>query len=141
METAGTRVWIYCLQGYYLSTPGFFLLDWLTGINLRASYFDHKPVLNILYYALSFGCGILCLAFRRATVLIGLGESVLNIVMLIMSFGLTYVGAIRSAIDDKPELLQQHVDMLQSTGNFMISALVLSVSFYFNPLMRRNPSA
>ena len=135
METHGTRVWIYCLQGYYLSTPAFFLLDWFTGINLRASYFDHKPLLNITYYALSFGCGILCLFFRRATVLIGLGESVLNIFMLIAGFMLTYVAAIHNAMNDSPELAQ-NIQALQSTGNFTISGTILCFSFYFNPLMR-----
>ena len=140
METPGNRIWTYCLRAYYLSTPAFYLLDRFFDINLRASYFDHKPILNITYYGFSFGCGILACIFKRATILIGLFESVVNIAMLCVGFMLVYVATIEGAMNDSPDL-QQHINTLQSTGNFMISAVVLCFSFYFNPLMRRGPSA
>ncbi len=137
---AGTRIWTYCLQAYYLSTPAFYLLDRFWHINLRASYFDHKPALNLTYYVFSFACGILAWIFKRVAVVIGLFESILNIALLCIGFMLTYVATIQSAMNDSPDL-QQHINALQSTGNFMISAVVLCFSFYFNPLMRRGSEA
>jgi len=140
MEHPASRAWIYFLQAYYLSTPAFYLLDRFCGINLRASYFDHKPALNLAYYTLSFVCGILCVAFRKITVLIGLFESILNIFLLILGFMLTYVAMIKSAADDAPDL-EQHIITMQSAGNFVISGFIVVVSFYLNPLIRRARNA
>ena len=136
MAIQASRAWIYFLQAYYLSTPAFYLLDRYCGINLRASYFDDKPTLNIAYYIMSFGCGLLCLFFRKITALVGLFESILNILLLILGFGLTYVAMINSAANDAPDL-EQHIMNVQSVGNFLISGFVATVSFYMNPLIRR----
>lgn len=140
MESRGARTWTHCLQAYYLLTPAFFLLDWSTGINLRASYFDNHPALNIAYYGMAFTCGIVCMFFQRATILIGLGESVLNIVLLCVGYMSHYVAALDGVMEDKPDV-QQHIDALQGGVNFMISAFILGLSFYFNPFMRHGPAA
>jgi hypothetical protein len=136
MPLRGANIWIHCLQAYYLATPAFYLLDRFFDINLRASVFDHKPALNLAYYGMSFLCGIFTVIFRKAAILIGLFESTLNIVLLIVGFGMNYAAMINSAANDSPDLPQRISDM-QMTGNFILSAYILMVSFYTNPYMRR----
>ena len=111
---------------YYLATPGFFLADWLWGVNIRVAFLDQFPTGRYAYYGL---CCLLGLAaWRRPDLagLTGLAESGANIVLLILSVNLWYWGALEAAGSDSgaaPTIGAQELT------NFVLSAVMAGVSY------------
>ncbi len=74
------------LLAYYLGgTPLFLLLDAAWELSVRASFLDTLEA-RVAYYAFCLLCGWLAWKFPRRASWIGLGESALNIVLLVVSF-------------------------------------------------------
>jgi hypothetical protein len=84
------------VRWYYLATPGFFLIDWAWGVNVRVAFLDHFTAGRYAYYGV---CGLLgLLAWRRPALAgtAGLVESGANICLLIVSFFVWYAGALEA---------------------------------------------
>lgn len=70
--------------GYYLATPVFAVADVGMGLPVRVA--DVLPLAPRLgYYGVVFALGLLCAARPRAVPWVGMGESVTNLVILLLS--------------------------------------------------------
>jgi hypothetical protein len=47
------------LRVYYFATPAFFLVDWLWGISVRASFLPSGD-LRLVYYGFCAACAVVC---------------------------------------------------------------------------------
>ena len=127
----GTRL----LRLYYLVTPLFAALDLLVGISIRAAGIA-SPIWRAAYYVFAFGCW---LALRRRpswAPVIGVGESSVNLLLLILSV----LGPIFAA----PLVVAEGGDPAISFGvgrlfNFVLAGTVLILGFHGhqNELARR----
>jgi hypothetical protein len=72
------------IQAYYWATSVFFLADLTLGANLRAAALP-RAELRYLYYVLCFGCAFSCHRWPQHAAWIGMGESAVNIFLLIFS--------------------------------------------------------
>lgn len=80
------RLSIRPLLAYYLGgTPLFFLLDAAWDVSVRASFLDDLSA-RVAYYGFCLLCGVLAWRFPTRASWIGLGESAINIVLLVVSF-------------------------------------------------------
>ena len=75
---------------YLLGTPLFFVLDRFWGISIRAAFLDGWPAARYGYYGVCFACGVCAVKMPAKARLIGLSESMANIVLLIFSVMITY---------------------------------------------------
>lgn len=80
------RLSIRPLLAYYLGgTPLFFLLDAAWDFSVRASFFDDLGV-RMGYYAFCLFCGGLAWRFPSRASWVGLGESAVTIILLVVGF-------------------------------------------------------
>ena len=74
------------ILAYYLGgTPLFFVLDAAWDLSVRASFLDELPV-RLAYYGFLLACGGLAWKFPRRASWIGLGESAVTLVLLVVGF-------------------------------------------------------
>lgn len=72
------------IRWYYLATPVFAALDLVLGASIRAAGIPNSAG-RVAYYAFALGCGILLRWRPRWAPLIGIGESSVNLFVLILS--------------------------------------------------------
>ncbi len=72
------------IEAYYLATPLFFLVDVFLSFPIRVSALA-DPGLRYLYYAFALGCGVASRVRPKVGPYVGLAESSLNILLLILS--------------------------------------------------------
>ncbi len=72
------------IQAYYLATPLFFLVDVFLSFPIRVSALA-DPGLRYLYYAFALGCGVATRVRPKVGPYVGLAESSLNILLLVLS--------------------------------------------------------
>ncbi len=75
---------------YYWLTPAFWALDVFFGANLRAAAFDGHPVWKAIYYLFCFACGVAIWLRPAWTSFVGMTESTVNILALIVGFFVPY---------------------------------------------------
>jgi len=120
---------------YYLATPGFYILNLLIDVNLRAHYFEASSALIFVYHLLCFGLGIVMYRIERMAPILGLIESAVGVFLLVYGVFGTYLQSIEMAAEGvsvtlpfaKPEWV----------WNFGLSGAVLVLCFYGNPLFQR----
>ncbi len=116
------------LKFYYLTTPLFWMIDLIWGVNIRASGFDTYPVLKHIYYTTCLGCAAAIWKWPTYGEIIGLSESFVNILSIILGFLGPYyamLGAVSQDIFDTPNpMTHQHII------NFLISATAACISFH-----------
>jgi hypothetical protein len=121
------------LQLYYCGTPIFLLLDLLFGANIRVTALEYYPVLKYGYYLLCLGCGILTWIVPPLSAVVGLIESSVNILLLILGVLGPYFQLFEQLMS------QQTVESVGMTPtllmNFAISGTIWTISFYRNPLL------
>lgn len=78
------RLWDRIIEIYYLATPLFFLTDVILDAPVRAAAF-HVPVWRYLYYVVLMGLGVLCRYKPAVAPVVGMGESAINLLLLILS--------------------------------------------------------
>lgn len=76
---------------YYYMTPLFIALDYLFEINIRVTVLDSMPHYKPLYYGFCIFCGIGMFVLPRCTLILALFESVLNILLVVLTVFLPYV--------------------------------------------------
>lgn len=88
------------LVTYYVGgTPFFFLLDAVWGASIRASFLQH-PWARYGYYLFCIVCGVVCWLYPRRAVLVGIGESALNITLLILGFMIPILSITEAVVAD-----------------------------------------
>jgi hypothetical protein len=115
------------LRTYYLSTPVFILIDVLWGAPLRAA-FGVDLGLRLAYYALCLGCAGLILYRPSLTSLVAMGESVVNLTLLI--FGV--MGPILSVSEETAESGAIGFASPMELINFVLVGGILLATYYRN---------
>jgi hypothetical protein len=116
------------IQAYYLGTPLFWLLDVALQAPIRAAALP-DPGWRLLYYAFAMGCGILARWRPRLTPFIGLAESSVSLLLLVLSVLLP--------IFTLPSRVAEGGDLAVPFGptqliNVFLSGSMLVISFYRN---------
>jgi len=118
------------LRAYYWATPLFAAGDLLLGVPLRAAALPSQKT-RLAYYALCLGCAALIHLRPRTTALVGLIESSVNILLLILAVYLPTI-----AVLDTIETGEVTVPILTPLrlANLALSAYVLYRSFLISQL-------
>jgi hypothetical protein len=115
------------LRAYYLGTPLFMLFDLLWGLNVRAVALEHLPAARYLYYAFCLACGVATLRWPGWTGPVGVAESSVNVLLLILGVFLPYFAAIRALAEGQAVT---NPFTPQFLVNFALSATAGTVGFY-----------
>jgi hypothetical protein len=111
------------LTGYYLVTPLFAAADLLAGWPLRVAGMPDARA-RLIYYAAAFGIGLLARARPRWAPVLGVGESSVNLTLLVLSV----LGPIWGLLDD-PGASEAVVAALPlRVANLALSGGMLAVS-------------
>jgi hypothetical protein len=86
---------------YYLATPLFALCDWIFGWNVRVSALDGQPGLKNTYYAVCTAAGVATYLRPALWRVVGLTESSINILLLVLGVMLPYWSAIAAFTGDQ----------------------------------------
>ncbi len=116
------------IQAYYLGTPIFWVLDVALHAPIRAAALP-DPGWRLVYYAFAMGCGLLARWRPHLTPFIGLAESSVNLLLLVLSVLLP--------IFTLPALVAEGADVSVPFGpaqlfNVVLSGSMLVISFYRN---------
>lgn len=110
---------------YYLATPLFFFVDLLWQAPIRVSFVEDAGT-RYAYYLFCMLCGGVCYRWPRIAPLVGLCESSLNILLLVL-------GALLPLYRLPEQILADEVvtNPITSTRiiNFCLSGLILVISF------------
>ena len=117
---------------YFLFTPLFVVLDIYGGVNVRVIALDHLPMLKILYYSFCFFIGIVIYFKSEYANLLGLGESVFNIFLLVLAVFILLTQQMMNILDGGEISNPFNVYFII---NFIISSIVFSACFYINPIL------
>jgi len=114
------------VQLYYLVTPVFAALDLALGVSFRAAGIA-SSAWRIAYYGFAFACWFAMRRWPRWTPLVGIGESSVNLFLLILSV----MGPIFAA----PALIAEGGDPAISFGvarlfNLLLAGGILIMSFH-----------
>ena len=116
---------------YYWLTPAFWALDVFFGANVRAAAFEGHSGWKALYYLFCLGCGVALWLKPSWTRLVGLTESSVNILVLILGFFVPYfqiidqLAAGESAVDASPFTVEKAVSLL-------LSGVVCAIAFHMH---------
>lgn len=111
------------LQAYYLATPLFAGLDLGMGLSVRSAGIDGVAP-RLAYYAGAFLLGLVMAARPRAAPWLGMGESVLNLTLL-MAAVLVPVWSLAETMDATVV-----ADLPSRVANLALSGAVLVYSFH-----------
>lgn len=116
------------IQAYYLGTPVFWVLDVALSAPIRAAALPH-PGWRLMYYAFATACGVLARRRPHLTPFIGLAESSMNLLLLVLSVLLP--------IFTLPALVAEGAEVSLPFGpaqllNVLLSGSMLVISFYRN---------
>lgn len=78
------RPWDRIIEAYYLATPLFFVADVILDAPVRVSAFQ-VSAWRYLYYLVLVGLGVLCRYRPALAPIVGMGESAVNLLLLILS--------------------------------------------------------
>ena len=111
------------LRGYYFSTPLFVLADSLLGLDFRISGL-HVPGQRLAYYGFCMLCALLLWFRPRLSPLVGMGESSVNLAILMVSVMLPIL---RPELDGNGDYAGlQGMNII----NFILTGGVLLAAFY-----------
>ena len=106
---------------YYLATPFFVVADALFGVNIRIAALPDAGS-RTAYYVFAFACGLLCHWRPRIAPVIGVFESSLNVLLLVLSVMLPLFELQEAVFTDEPWVTPFSA---MSLGNFILSGTVL----------------
>ncbi len=103
-------------------------MDILFAAPIRAASLE-EPVVRYGYYAVVFSCGFLCRMRPAAAPWVGISESAVNILLLVLSVMLPIFNAMDSILAE--ELIQEPALFTQvGIANFLIAGSVFLFSFH-----------
>jgi len=117
------------LEAYYLVTPLFFLYDLLVGASIRIAAIP-APELRYAYYALVFALGFLVRKRPRTGPIVGIAESSVNLLLLVLSVMLPIWNAVDAAASGGA--LDGAIMTREKLLNFVVTGPVLVVAFKQN---------
>jgi hypothetical protein len=79
------------LRLYYWATPLFFLADSVWGVSVRASFLPSWN-LRLGYYGFCLGCAVVCHRWPGSVPWVGMGESAVSLLLLILGIMLPIYG-------------------------------------------------
>lgn len=114
---------------YYGLTPVFWLADWALGTDLRVPGLAGHPFWQSLYYLLCVACGFVVWKRPAWTRAVGLGESTVNILLVVLAIWVPYFEivdrlAAGAAIVDPGPFSGERL------AGLVLSGLAWSASFY-----------
>lgn len=117
------------LRGYYVLTPLWGLAEILLKIPLRVGFFISSPGERGLYYLGCTACGVAMFRWPRAAPYLGMGESSLNIAILV-------VGLMRPILSLSLDSIERGTwdppIQMASMLNFLLAGTVSLISYYGN---------
>ena len=117
------------LRGYYVLTPLWGLAEILLKIPMRVGFFISAPGGRGLYYFGCMACGVAMFRWPRMAPYLGMGESALNIAILVVGLMRPILSLSLDAIE--PETWDPPVQMA-SLLNFFLAGSVSLISYYMN---------
>ena len=117
------------IQGYYLGTPLFFLADVFWGWRIRLADGVGGWTFRGLYYGFCCLCAFLCIKRPRLAPLVGVGESSVNALLLVLRVMLPVIEAPGRLLAGEPVV---GLFTLSSFVNFCLTGGMLVVSFHRN---------
>lgn len=116
------------LEAYYAATPAFALLDWQLGANVRAVGLADHPELRAAYYAVCVGCAAVAWLRPAWAGLVGLAESGVNLLTLVLSIFVPYLALADAVLRDEAP---RHSPITPALVlNFCLAAGVALALFY-----------
>jgi hypothetical protein len=115
---------------YYYLTPAFILLDYFGVANIRVAVLDSMPFYKNLYYGFCVVCGIVVFILPQCSLIVGLFESITNIIVTVVVLFWPYIHFIKHADDILTAELPfvAGVDV-QCIGNILIACMIAVISF------------
>ena len=115
------------ISHYYLCTPLFFIMDFYLGMNIRAVGLMDHPGWRTAYYGFCFLCWLLIWKKPSFTSWVGIGESVLNLLLLIIGLLMPYFSFIADidAVENASQVIT-----VQGVINFFIAGMICLHSYY-----------
>ena len=107
---------------YYYITPLFILLDYFGGISVRVAVLDSMPMYKNLYYGFCIFCAVSMYFRPQFTAVVTLFESMIIVLITVMSVFLPYIRFIMQADD----VLNENWDILNAFSIPRIVNLVLA---------------
>ena len=116
---------------YYWLTPAFWALDVLFGANLRAAAFEGHPGWKAIYYLFCFGCGVALFLRPGWTSLVGMTESAINILALIVGFLVPYFRLVEQlAAGETP--VHAGAFTIERSLSLLLSGVVCAITFHMH---------
>jgi len=111
-------------------TPAFILLDYFGVTNIRVAALDSMPVYKNLYYGFCVVCGIVVFFLPRCSLIVGLFESIINIIVTVVVLFLPYIHFVKHADDILTAELPFAAGVeVQCVGNILIAGMIAVISF------------
>ena len=98
----------------------------LFGFNVRVAFLDSWPAGKFIYYIIAFVLGIIAWRKPEWTARIGLVESATNVMLIILSVVVWYLGALDAAGSD---FAMPTAPSPEALVNFVFSAAVAGISY------------
>jgi hypothetical protein len=114
---------------YYWLTPAFWALDVFLGANLRAAAFEGHPAWKAIYYLFCFGCGVAIWLRPAWTSLVGLTESTINILALILGFFVPYFRLVEELASGETAV-DAGAFTVERALSLLLSGLACAVAFH-----------
>ena len=132
---------------YYWLTPAFWALDVFFGANLRTAAFEGHSGWKAAYYLFCLGCGVALWLRPAWTRLVGLTESSLNILVLILGVMVPYfqlidrLAAREAVIDASPFTIEKALSLLLSGAVCAIAFRMHSAGLRLNDRWPGTPAS
>ena len=121
MAVPATRL----MSTYYAATIVFLILDYVFDVNVRLVFLDSYPLWRAAYYAMCLVIFIVTLKYPPWGLVLGIGESLLVLSMLIITM------AMRVMIVTEEMITEGHgYPTLREMANFAIASSVVYVGYW-----------
>ena len=113
----------FLVKYYYLASPLFMFFDWLTGMSFRISGIE-SDTYRFGYYVLIIVCGIICWKIPKSASLIGILETSINYLILIVVPFTNYLEAVDQVYQGK------EIELFSNTNgiNFILNGCILALA-------------
>ncbi|UCE46412.1 MAG: hypothetical protein JSW47_12410 [Phycisphaerales bacterium] len=115
---------------YYYLTPAFILLDYFGVANIRVAVFDSMPLYKNVYYGFCVFCGVVVFFRPMYSLVVGLFESSINILMIVLVLFLPYI----RFINQMDDILTAELPTVAGfdapcIGNLLMAGTIAVISF------------
>src|SRR4030042_621506 len=112
---------------YYLVTPGFILLDYFAGLNVRVAVLDDMPLYKNLYYGLCLLCGVAVYLLPRYSAIVALVESPINFLITILGLFLPYIRSLEHVADLSGDWKAAETFSIEGCTNLILAGAIAAL--------------